>query len=88
MDEDQRLVAPDGQSVRRLRHERAYSPRALVYAIAEASERATGLRRTITPHLLAGVEERNERIPWATVRLIADGLACDPSELLPHRREG
>lgn len=85
MEEDQRLVVPDGHCVRRLRHERAWSASALVRAIALASERATGLRSTITPSLLEGVEERNERIPLATLRLIAGGFDCDPTELLRRR---
>ncbi|MBW2231582.1 MAG: hypothetical protein JRG92_05210 [Deltaproteobacteria bacterium] len=82
MDDDQRLVRPDGLSVRRRRHDFSYSPRDLVEAIGRASLLATGLPDTITPNLLQGVEERYERIPYATLRLIAGGLDCDPVDIL------
>ena len=42
-----RLVAPDGLSIRRRRHEKRWSPRELVHAIAEASFVASGRRETI-----------------------------------------
>ena len=82
IDDDETLVRPDGLSVRRRRHEGSLSPRDLVEAIADAQEIATGLRDTITPALLAGIEERAERIPWATLRLVAAGLDCDPVDIL------
>ena len=82
IDDDETLVRPDGLSVRRRRHEQSLSPRDLVEAIAVAQERATGLRDTITPSLLAGIEERAERVPWATLRLVASGLDCDPVDIL------
>jgi len=82
MDDDQRLVEPDGLSVRRRRHDLSYSPRDLVAAIGDASFVATGLRDTITPDQLKGIEERNERIPYATLRLVARGLDCDPVDIL------
>lgn len=82
MDDDLRLVRPDGLAVRRRRHELRYSPRDLVEAIARASQRATGLRETVTPNLLQGVEEQAERIPFATLRLIAGGLECDTVDIL------
>jgi len=82
MDDDQRLVRPDGLSVRRRRHDLSLSPRELVHEIGEANYRATGLRDSITPHQLQGIEEREERIPYATLRLVAGGLDCDPVDIL------
>jgi hypothetical protein len=70
-DED-RPVRPDGLTVRRMRHDRGWSSRELVTAVAEACERATGLRETLTPNVLKAVEEHNESISYATLCLIAD----------------
>ena len=81
-DED-RAVRPDGLSVRRMRHDRGWSTRDMVNAVAEACERATGLRETITPNVLKAVEEHNESIPYATLCLIADGFGDDPVDILP-----
>ncbi len=75
-------VTPAGLVVRRLRHERGWPPRTLIAAIGEASFRASGLRHTITPNLLAGIEERNERVPYDTLCLVAGGLDCDPIDIL------
>jgi len=80
--EDGRIVQPDGLAIRGRRHARGWSQRDLVEAIAAAHERATGLRETIRPTLLAAVEERDAGIPFATLRLIAGGLDCNPVELL------
>jgi hypothetical protein len=80
--EDGRIVQPDGLVIRGRRHERGWSQRDLVEAIAAAHERATGVRETIRPTVLAAVEERGARIPFATLRLIAGGLDCNPVELL------
>lgn len=80
-------VEPNGLEVRRRRHERGWSPRALVAAIGEASLRANGLRTTITPNLLSGIEEHNEPIPYDTLCLLADGFDCEPVELLAPERE-
>lgn len=82
IDDDETLVTPDGLSVRRRRHDLSQSPRDLVAAIADAQERATGLRDTITPSQLSGIEERAELIPWAMLRLVASGLDCDPVDIL------
>lgn len=82
MDDDRRLVEPDGLSVRRRRHDLGLSQRELVVAIGRASQVATGRRETITPDVLKGMEERNERIPYATLRLVARGLDCDPVDIL------
>jgi len=81
-DDDDTLVHPDGLSIRRRRHDQSLSPRDLVEAIADAQERATGLRDTITPALLSGIEERAETIPWSTLRLVASGLDCDAVDIL------
>jgi hypothetical protein len=82
IDDDTTIVRPDGLSVRRRRHELAFSPRDLVEAIALAQERATGLRDTITPVQLSGIEERGESVSWAMLRLVASGLDCDPVDIL------
>ena len=82
IDDNETIVRPDGLSVRRRRHELSFSPRDLVEAIARAEERATGLRETISPTQLVGIEERGERVPWATLRLVAGGLDCDPVDIL------
>jgi len=80
--DDARIVQPDGLAVRGRRHARGWSPRDLIEAIAAARERATGVRETIRPTVLAAVEERAARVPYATLCLIADGLDCNPVELL------
>ena len=81
-DEDLRWIVPDGLSIRRRRHQRRWSPRDFVEAVERAHFIATGLRETITPNLLQSIEEKNERIPYATLRLLADGLNCDPVDIL------
>jgi len=81
-EEDQRLVVPNGLTVRRLRHEHRWSPRDLVSAIAQAHFIATGLRETITPTLLQRIEEKSQRIPYQTLLLLARGLDCDPVDIL------
>lgn len=82
LDDDQRLVEPDGLSIRRRRHDKSWSSRDLVAAIEEASLVASGLKETITPDQVRGIEERNERIPYATLRLVARGLDCDPIDIM------
>lgn len=81
-DDDARQVRPNGVAVRGLRHERGWSPRALIRAIENASETATGIPRTISPTLLAGIEDKDELIPYGTLCLVADGFDCDPIDLL------
>ena len=78
----QRLVRLDGLAVRRRRHDHGWSPRALVGAIEEACFNASGLRRTLTPNQIQAIEERAERISYEELLLLADGLDCDPSDLL------
>jgi len=80
--EEERRVRPLGGEVRRRRHERRWSPRRLIDAIAHASRRATGIPATITPSLLAGIEERDEAISYETLCLLAAGFDCDPVDLL------
>jgi len=82
MYDDDHSVRPDGNTVRRLRHERGWSPRALIDAIARARLAATGLRGTITPNLLSGIEEHDEAIPYATLCLVSDAFDCDPIDLV------
>jgi DNA-binding Xre family transcriptional regulator len=79
---DPENVRPDGQSIRRRRHERAWPPKALIDAIGSASESSTGIKTTITPNELLGIEDRNEAIPYEMLCLIADGLHCDPVDIL------
>jgi len=81
-EEDRRLVRPDGLSVRRRRHDHGWSPRALVSAIELASITASGLRRTLTPNLIKAIEEQHEPIRYEQLLLLADGLGCDPVDLL------
>jgi len=78
----QRLVRLDGLAVRRRRHDRGWSARDLVVAIQDACFNASGLRRTLTPNQIQAVEERQERISYSDLLLLADGLACDPSDLI------
>lgn len=82
LDDDQRIVEPDGLSIRRRRHDKSWSSRELVAAIGEASLVATGRRETITPDQVRGIEERNEPIPYGILRLVARGLDCDPIDIL------
>jgi transcriptional regulator with XRE-family HTH domain len=78
----QQLVRPDGLSVRRRRHDKGWSPRELVAAIETASFDSSGLRRTLTPNQLKAIEEQEERIPYDELLLLADGLGCDPVDLI------
>lgn len=87
MYDDDAQVRPDGLTVRRLRHERGWSPRALIDAIAEARLTATGVRETITPNLLNGIEEHDEAIPYATLCAVSDAFDCDPIDLVRASQE-
>lgn len=80
--DDDALIVPDGGRVRLLRHRQGWSRRDLIEAIARASERASGLRETISLNLLGGIEEADEPVPFATVERIAAGLDCEPVELV------
>lgn len=76
------FILLDGLSVRRRRHARGWSPRELVTAIEAASFQASGRRRTLTPNQIEAIEERAERIPYEWLLLLADGLDCDPIDLI------
>ena len=76
------LVLLDGLAVRRRRHAHGWSPRDLVQAIESASFQSSGLRRSLSPNQIEAIEERAERIPYALVLLLADGLDCDPIDLI------
>lgn len=77
-----RRVRLDGLAVRRRRHDNGWSPRDLVVAIEDASFAASGLRRTLTPNQIQAIEEREEIVRYDELLLLADGLACDPSDLI------
>jgi len=79
---DEEWVRPDGLSIRRRRHLRQWSPREFVAAIGRAHRVASGLSETISPNLLQFIEEKNERIPYETLCMIARGLDCDPADLI------
>jgi hypothetical protein len=81
-DYDERRIRPNGLEVRRRRHAQGWSRRHLIDAIAKAQTRATGVPETITPRLLSGIEEQDESIPYRTLCLVADGLDCDPVDIL------
>lgn len=80
--DDDALVVPDGGRVRLLRRRRGWSRRALVHAVARASERESGLPTTLTLNQLEWIEESDEPVPFATVRLLASGLDCEPVQLV------
>ncbi len=76
------LVLADGLAVRRRRHDRGWSLRKLVAEIERASFDSSGLRRTLTPNQIEAIEERAERITYDDLLLLADGLDCDPADLI------
>jgi transcriptional regulator with XRE-family HTH domain len=80
--DDDSVVVPDGGRVRLLRHRRGWSRRALVNAVALASERESGLPTTLSLNQLGWIEEANEPVVFATMRLLASGLDCEPVELV------
>jgi transcriptional regulator with XRE-family HTH domain len=80
--DDSELVRPDGLAVRRRRHDRGWSPRDLVVAIETASINSSGLRRSLTPNELKAIEEQGEQISYDQLLLLADGLDCDPVDLI------
>jgi transcriptional regulator with XRE-family HTH domain len=84
----QRLVRLDGLAVRRRRHDQGWSPRDLVRAIEIACFRTSGLRRSLTPNQIEAIEERAERISYESLLLLADGLDCDPSDLIAEGELG
>jgi transcriptional regulator with XRE-family HTH domain len=78
----QELVLADGLAVRRRRHDHGWSPRKLVAEIERACFDSSGLRRTLSPNQIEAIEERAERITYDDLLLLADGLGCDPVDLL------
>jgi hypothetical protein len=84
--DDGEPVTPRGGVIRKLRHERGWSPRALIDAVAEASRAATGLARSLTPNELAAIEDHDEPVSYDTLCLLADGFDCDPVDLLGEPR--
>lgn len=76
------LILLDGLAVRRRRHAHGWSPRDLVAAIETASFNSSGRRRSLSPNQIEAIEERAERIPYELVLLLADGLDCDPIDLI------
>lgn len=80
--EQERMIRPDGLTIRGLRHTRGWSLRDLSAAISEAHESATGLPVRLAPRLLSSVEERNALISYATLCWIGSGLDCNPIEIL------
>ncbi|MGH0035871.1 MAG: hypothetical protein ACQGVK_12665 [Myxococcota bacterium] len=79
-------VTPRGGVIRKLRHERGWSPRALIDAVAQASRTASGIARTLTPNELAAIEDHDEPVPYEVLCLLADGFDCDPIDLLGEER--
>lgn len=76
------LILLDGLAVRRRRHAHGWSPRDLVAAIETASFNSSGRKRSLSPNQIEAIEERAERIPYDLVLLLADGLDCDPIDLV------
>ncbi len=75
-------VVPDGGAIRRLRREQGWSRREFLFAIARASERATGVPTTLSLSVLKGIEETNEPVAYGVVCRVAGGLDCEPLELV------
>lgn len=86
--DDKSPVRPDGNGIRRRRHDRGWAPRRLIDAIETARMNQAGLTGTITPNLLGSIEDHNERIPYETLCWIASGLDCDPIELVLEEEAG
>jgi transcriptional regulator with XRE-family HTH domain len=75
-------VRPDGLTIRRLRRGLGLSRAALSARIERRSFESTGRAESVSRNVLQHVEEGGERIPYATLCLIALGLDCNPIELL------
>jgi len=80
--DDDALVRPDGLTIRRLRRGLGLSRAGLSQHIERRSLESTGRAETVSRNVLQHVEEANERVPYATLCLIALGLDCNPVELL------
>jgi transcriptional regulator with XRE-family HTH domain len=77
-----RLILLNGLTVRRRRHDHGWSTRQLTEAIEEACFTSSGLRRTLSPNQIQAIEEREERVTYDLALLLADGLGCDPADLI------
>ena len=80
--EDQTPIVPDGLTIRRRRRRMGFSRRDFVQLLERRTKESTGVPETISRNVLQGIEETNERVPYATLCLIALGLDCNPIELL------
>ncbi len=80
--EDGTPIIPDGVSIRRIRRDHGWSRKVMVRRIAEATERESGIRQSISQNLLEGIEEGNERIPYSVLCMVATGLDLNPIEIL------
>jgi transcriptional regulator with XRE-family HTH domain len=80
--DDAAPVRPDGRTIRRRRRLLGLSRADLAARIERRSREATGRAESVSRNVLAHVEERSERVPYATLCLIALGLDCNPVELL------
>jgi len=80
--DDDDPVRPDGLTIRRLRRRLGWSRGELVAALERRSREATGRAESVTRNLLQGIEEANERVPYATLCLISLALDCNPVEIL------
>lgn len=82
MFEDDEPVIPNGMAIRRLRRDRGWSRRDFVREIGDASERASGLRVTLTMSQLGAIEETSEEVTYRVVCQVARGLDADPIDLV------
>ena len=86
--DDDAPVRPDGLTIRRRRRRLGWSRGELAAAIERRSREATGRAVSVSRNVLQGVEEANERIPYATLCLISLGLDCNPVDILRDERGG
>ncbi len=80
--EDETPIIPDGVSIRRIRRDHGWSRRVMVRRIADATQRESGIRQSISSNLLEGIEEGNEPIPYSVLCMVATGLDLNPIEIL------
>lgn len=85
--DDDAVVRPDGLTIRRLRRQLGWSRGELAAAIERRSREATGRGESVSRNVLQGVEETNERVPYATLCLISLALDCNPIEILAAERD-
>ena len=80
--DDDDTIRPDGLGIRRRRRGRGWSRADLTDAIDQRTREATGRKEPLSRNLLQGIEETNERVPYAVVSRIALALDCNPVELV------